>query len=389
MAQITIAAPVIRHKQDLSLDCGRACAQMLIAHFAQAGAAPGAAVAVSQNALRTREPDPTDDVVNPSWYTHPDELQVLLDQAPELAASGMHWNVVSRTTFKSLSEVMIEALANGMPSVVTTGAADHWMVLISAGVTDDQLQYLQFLDPLPPLNQATAHTIGDNCGLGFDGETYVPEHVTKNEFGSFGFRVGTTPPPAGLTDYSDKFVGIVRVAGPSPGGGSAGLHNIKKWLDKSQPAVIEGQLTLGLQVIADRWQLRPLTHLVSPGSTAPREVVRRVRNIDNPNDATEYYDLFTLRRQGLEYGLIGAKAPDGSLLHFQFTINPPLLNSIAAGSPSDPLWWRRQSKTLSSPYYPYERVSVPGGAPQFTRVFDGVELTPGGTRGGRKRDAGY
>ncbi len=386
MAQISTATPVSRHKQDSSLDCGRACAQMLIAHFAQSGASGGSAVAVTQSVLRTREPDPIDDPVNPSWYTHPDELQVLLDKAPELAASGMHWSVVSRTTFKSLSEIMLVALVEGMPSVVTTGASDHWMVLIAAEVTNDQLQYLQFLDPLPPLGQATAHTIVDNCGLGFDGETYVPVDVTKTKFGTFGFRVGSTPSPAGLTDYSDKFVGIVRVAAPSPGGGSAALPKVKKWLDKSQAAMIPGSLTDGLNALADRWKLRPLSQLVGPGASAPREVVRRVQNIDSPNDAAEYYELFTLRRQGLEFGLIGARAPDGSLLHFQFTTNQALLDSIAAGSLSDPLWWRRQSKTLSSPYYPYERLNIPGEAPQFKRLFDGAGLTQGRTPGDQKRD---
>ena len=205
-----VTTAVIRHQQDSGLNCGRACAQMLIAHFAQAAAARGSAVAVSQEDLRTREPSPNDDVNKPSWYTHPDELQILLDRAPELQALGTAWNVVARGTFQSLSAIMLEALVNGMPSAITTGPTDHWMVLIGAGVSDDDsLQYLEFLDPLPPIGQATAHTIGDNCGLGFNGETYVPQEVKSGEFGAFGFRVGTTPPPPGLTDYSDKFVAIV------------------------------------------------------------------------------------------------------------------------------------------------------------------------------------
>jgi hypothetical protein len=410
----TVTTAVLRHQQDSGLNCGRACAQMLIAHVAQAAAARGSAV-TDQSILQTREPFPQDDIKNPSWYTHPDELQILLAQAPELQGFGTSWNVEVRETFKSLSAVMLEALVNGMPSAITTGPTDHWMVLVGAGVSDDNgLQFLQFLDPLPPIGQATAHTIGDNCGLGFNGETYVPQEVTSGQFGSFGFRVESVPPPGNLTNYSDKFVAVVgstvSVAPPvaaevadggteaenggteaengrteGNNGGARGRdrnaprrrrggepQNVKRWIERSEPTIMRGNLVDALAALAARWRLPPLRDLVD---SSPTDAVRRVQNIDR---ITDHYNLFTLRSQNHRYGLIGGAAPDGTLLHFQFTTNSRLLDSIAAAPPGEPLWWsHRRTRTLSSPYYPFRRLNpLVVTQPRFSRLFDDFEVSP-------------
>jgi hypothetical protein len=381
MPNVTTA--VMRHQQDSGLNCGRACAQMVIAHVVQAAAARGSAVAVSQDILQTREPFPVDDVNKPSWYTHPDELKALLANAPELQGSATTWNVEARATFKSLSAIMLEALVNGMPSAIPTGPTDHWMLLVGAGVSgDDALQFLQFLDPLPPIGQATAHTIGDNCGLGFNGETYVPQDVQAGEFGSFGFRVESVPPPAGLTDYSDKFVAVVGSgsAPPPPDGGNGGggdgprrraPQDVQRWIERSERTIMTGSLVQAFAKLAAQWRLPALRDLVD---SSPREAVRRVQNIDRTTDS---YNLFTLRSQSLRYGLIGGTAPDGTLLHFQFTTNNRLLDSIAAEPPVEPLWWSHgKTRTLSSPYYPFRRLISPLiSIPRFSRLFDEFEVS--------------
>ena len=393
----TVTTAVLRHQQDSGLNCGRACAQMLIAHVALAAAARGSAV-TDQSTLQTREPFPQDDINRPSWYTHPDELQILLAHAPELQGLGTSWNVEARETFRSLSAVMLEALVNGMPSAITTGPTDHWMLLVGAGVSDDDsLQYLQFLDPLPPIGQATAHTIGDNCGLGFNGETYVPQEVAAGQFGSFGFRVESVPPPTGLTDYSDRFVAVVGstvsagpdvAAEPADGGtepGNGGTNgrapqNVERWLERIKPTIMRGSLLDAFAALATQWRLPPLRDLVD---SSPTDTVRRVQNFDR---TTDHYNLFTLRSGNLPFGLIGGAAPDGTLLHFQFTTNRRLLDSIAAGPPGDPFWWsHRRTRTLSSPYYPFRRLLTPtiGGLSQFSRLFDDFEVlsdTPDGNR---------
>src|SRR5262245_1240576 len=118
MPHVTTASPVLRHQQDFGENCGRACAQMLISHVAQPAAPGGNAVSVGQDVLQTRELSPKD--APDHWFTHPDELQDLLARAPELAGSGTVWNVVARDTLKALLAIVLDALTNGMPSVITT-----------------------------------------------------------------------------------------------------------------------------------------------------------------------------------------------------------------------------------------------------------------------------
>ena len=103
--------------------------------------------------------------------------------------------------------------------------------------------------------------------------------------------------------------------------------------------------------------------------------MRRVQNIDR---ISEHYNLFTLRSSTVRHGLIGSTTPDGTLLHFQFTTNARLLDSIDAAPPLEPLWWsHRQTRTLSTPYYPFRRLSRPIDAfPRFNRLFDDFEVTP-------------
>ena len=384
-------AAVRRHRQDDGFSCGRACAQMLIAHVAQAAAARGDAVIVTQLKLKSLEQDPVD--VDHKWSTHPDELHKLLDQAPQLQGSGLTWNVVASDKLKAVKTLMLEALVNGLPSAITTGETDHWIVLVGAEVSaGDDLQYLEFLDPQPVIGQVTAHTIGDDCGSGFNGQTYVPEQVKEGQFGAFDFRIGSAPTPAGLTNYTDKFVAVVcgalpaqpeMAAAPENGGAENGGSgpddenasqplNVERWLDRGEPPIMTGSLVGAFKAVAERWQLGPLQTLIQ---STPTDVVRQVRNIDLE---TEHYNLFTLSSPNVPHGLIGTMAPDGSLLHFQFTTNARLLSSIRAVPPGEHLWWsRRRTRTLLSPYYPLRRFLHPGDAnPRFIRLFDEVEISP-------------
>jgi hypothetical protein len=368
MAEHEIDPPLKRHRQDSGVNCGRACAQMIIAHFALRRAGTGEPV-ISQQELQEREPFRQDNTNEPSWYTHPDELQVLLDDAEELEHVDIRWRVAARKQFTDLLAIILAALRDEIPSVINTGPTDHWNIVTAVGANGEAVQYLKLLDPLPPLGAETVHTIDDDCNKDFNGQIYVPQPVSKAEFGRYAFEVGSTPPPGNLKDYSGKFVAIVGSTRPRAEELTR-IRDLRYHLLFDRQPMLRMPFVRSFGELAAYWQLAPLRQLVE---AHPIDTVREVMDIDTPGQS---YHLVTLRSRDLPYGLIGAVAPSGALLHFQFTTSSELLDSITKTKADEDLWWSpRHPRTLASPYYPYVRVSEQGGQVIFKRIFDGLPLT--------------
>src|SRR5262245_5698709 len=222
MASLTIERALYHHCQDTGTNCGRTCAQMIISSFVQSpfpwsgGTAPGAGtpVPVTQGTLQQREPQPSDTVNSPQWYTHPDEMLILMRDAPEYTVPfDWDWRLANRATPDELLAEVMASLARGMPSIININGWDHWVVVVGAE-TDaaDQLVTLRMRDPLP--HDPRNHTYIDGCNAPNNGESYgAPWDLDAGELGDYSLELGTVPPPRGLTDYSGRCVGIVH--GPS------------------------------------------------------------------------------------------------------------------------------------------------------------------------------
>jgi hypothetical protein len=379
MPMIAPTRAVHRHAQDTDTSCGRACAQMVIASLAQgppAGGSPtaahkAAAVVVSQKALQDRETDPVDNVVTPSWYTHPDELEALLHGASELSAADQDWRVVSHSELTDLLADIVLALERGMPSIININSSDHWVVVVGAQVTNKgKLQSLVMLDPLPlaPL----PHTYIDQCSISFDGVTVAdPWRLSKKQLGDFDVQIGDVPPPPGMTDFSGQFLAIIHGAPtsgadleikgqeiapdgaeplpPPPSGGAGG---------GAHPLIAE------LAVTARNWNIPGLQDLLADDVTP---VIRTVHDADG---SASTYLLLSLFNDKIGRGVVATFDPNdkNALKHLRFVKSPLLPPDV-----DENLWWSQKPlRTLPSPYFPFRR---PGGSAEaFERVFDKVTI---------------
>src|SRR5436190_16729848 len=107
MRTITLGRALYHHCQDTPTNCGRACSQMIISSLVQSPftgsgiTAPASAtpIIVTQDTLKNREPDSADVVRSGErhWYTHPDELLILMRDAPEYTVPGdWSWRIANR-----------------------------------------------------------------------------------------------------------------------------------------------------------------------------------------------------------------------------------------------------------------------------------------------------
>lgn len=378
--------PVHRHVQDTPTNCGRACAQMIISSLTQGplpGSLPSPAdksspIAVEQSVLQRREaPNDVDNTATPSWYTHPDELHHLLQNAPELAP-GSSWHVSAHATLDPLIADVVLALQNGLPSVINLRVTDHWAVVIGAQLNEKgQLSWLHVLDPLWPPNAPT-HSYVDICD---DSGGYAdPWIFEKGQFGAFEMEIGKVPNPAGMQDYQGQYVGIVPGVAPSPDdlGPLAEKLKMPRERTRQQTGTSPGApnhaaLITELTSIAAEVESPELAALISSQASP---IVRTVRDIRGSGDM---YTLLSLFNDQLRYGVIAAFDPyDHRLMHFRF-VTVPLLSA----NTDEVLWWTREFlPSLPSPYFPF-REEVGAGGPSFKRLVDDFRFSPSSARRGR------
>jgi hypothetical protein len=383
---------IYRHSQDTGMNCGRACAQMVISSLLNSpsggsGTAPPANTTpiIDQNTLRTREPFPVDVVSTTSWYTHPDELLKLLKKAPEFAANSTfkNWRVAAHGTLDELLADLVVSAPKGMPAIINVNGWDHWVLVAGLALDNGDLAYLKCLDPFP-VNSLT-HTYVDECTVEGDGTMWgEPWMPTKGQLGNLDLEMSNVPPPGTLTPYGGKFVGILHGAKPR----KTDLAKVAKTLAKqggSNIAVaLEAEsLIAQLRDRAYRWNIPELQHLLGAAVTP------QVRLVKDINGSSSSYALLTLYSGQLRYGTVAAfAAPAWTLMHFALTKNEKLDASLREFT-GETLWFTRDriatTKSTSSPYFPFRLQSSLNNVWTYRRLFDSLELEsqvppPGVTR---------
>lgn len=418
--------PVIRHMQDTDVDCGRACAQMVIASRRQAGAPPHTPI-VSQRTLQEAELQPWD--IQGWWFTEPGELRHLL-----MAHTDTSWRVVSKADpFEMLAEVHLAVLppgegGGGAPSIFTEGASDHWVVAFESLPYQQGWLFRTYNPATPSVGMYEAisgrtfagHSYIDTCSTAnFDGDPSTadgewvllaggiggtPEKIAQR-LGAIDFRIEDVAPPRAAEI-------VPRLVGRRPGGGVPPsalapvpekgycVAVVEGGADRDLIGAVAGGLraaaaasTIGLQQIVDPAGavLRGaeaalldvglatgdarLASLLHAGDRTTR--ARLVRNLDNAAQAFDSYVLVGFESQALGAGLVAvydARTPV-QLLHYLLTTDVRLVLQLDQ-FPGEDLWWTRRPTGLEPPlrrhFYPFRRVQTGVGLFQITRLIDGV-----------------
>ncbi|MEW6321724.1 MAG: hypothetical protein AB1635_11660 [Acidobacteriota bacterium] len=370
---------VYRHSQDTFTSCGRACVQMIVSSLTQ-GPSPGTAPTPAEQALpvpttqaqvQAMEAFPLDDLTQPSWYTHPDELRDVLRSHPALRPPNpdySNWRIGSHASFADMIADVYETLKAGMPAIINIRTADHWVVVASVDESGGAVTALQLLDPVYSVfNPGSAgHTYMDNCGLGSDGVTWwQPWDISRANLAGLEVAIGNVPPPAGLTNYQGRFVTVgYGAARPSPQiARRTELYRRRRPVQKAKTRL--DRIIEELRRFANEFAVAKLQALLDP---PPVPLTRTVKDIDSQ---WAPYTLASLFREDLEYGLVAAFGqPHDELMHFRFTSSRQLVDSLD-GDPAEPLWWtRRFLPALQSPYFPFRRTAH-AGQPVYRRALDG------------------
>ena len=355
---------ILRHIQDNNNNCGRACAQMIIAALTLApssGTNPASiSVAPTQATVASREADQPDPA-NPGdvWLTHPDEMLDLLKSSPELITAGTNdWQLRAHATGKLLVADVLNTLATQhMPAVVSTRQNDHWVVIKGAHRDAAGRLLIELLDPLDAVIMTRQHHFEDDCNLLTNGQAYVKYEVTRNALIGLDLEIDPRPNPPGMHDYAGKCVGILY--GPVPSG---------KALDKTLAEIVDvapkkemvgrpslDDLQAELVSSARAWKLEPVDRFLQ---SAPHPVAFRwVRGIELPD--IEYALLTLLAGDGAggkpRQGLMAAFDAEGTLQQMQFTTDENAVRSLTRFDGQDLWWTTRRLPILPSPFYPFAR----------------------------------
>ena len=363
MTAFSTSDDILRHIQDTDGNCGRACAQMMIAALTLAPAS-GANPAIinvlpTQAILAARERDQPDPLQPADvWLTHPDEMRELLKDSPELMGAGTDdWRLQAYPTAKRLLADALHTLATlGMPAVVSTRQNDHWVVIKAAHLDGSGRLLIELLDPLDSQIMVRQHRYQDDCNLLSNGHAYVKYETHRNDLIGLDLRINPRPNPQGMHDYTGKCVGILYGAAPTDSALNETMARITDVRSKKRtggrPTVEDLQDELVASAAA--WALDPVRLFLERGP----EVVacRWVRGIESPDLE---YALLTmlggLGPTGLRQGLMAAFDADGALQQLQFTNDQGAVRSLAR-FPEQELWWTtRWLSTLPSPFYPFAR----------------------------------
>ena len=392
LTEIAVQYPVFRHGSDnVARDCGRACAQMVIASLVLGGqnAAADRPVPETQQSVRNRE---TFEAANAGatgpggWDTFPDELVEVLTNSPDLMGMIQNrWRVAHHTPAADASPGNDRALQNlladivvglklGKPAILNCKSVDHWVVVSRAWVNDDgSVDSIQFVDPagLDTGITGAGHTYTEACHN--EGMDYW-SIWTPIELAAFELTVGTVPPPT----YSGEYVAIV----PSPVRRPAGflksplaffslIQKVVTFFERHPPAQppVPGpvdDIQTALRQVARHLGLSELHDLLDAHPDVRTLVVKDIEGSD------ERYLLGSLFDPHSGRGLIGVfNVATNRAARFRLTRRSDLHQSLS-GVPADgTLWWtRRRLTTWSLPYYPFQKI----GPGKYERLGDGASL---------------
>ena len=364
MIPFSTSDDILRHIQDTDRDCGRACAQMIIAALTLApasGVNPSSiSVLPTQAVLAARERDhPDPPQPGDVWLTHPDEMLELLTKSQELVAAGTNgWRLQAYATAKKLVADVLHTLATlGMPSVVSTRQNDHWVVIKAAHRDDRGRLLIELLDPLDAVITARQHQYADDCNLQSNGHAYIKYEVHRNALIGLHLMINPRPNPAGMNDYAGKCVGILYGAAPTDRVLDETMTGIVDLFPKTRSGgrrPTDDELHAELVASAAAWGLKPVQRFLA---SAPQVVACRwVRGIELP--AVEYALLSLLGGpgpHGVPQGLMAAFDEDGALQQLQFTNDEAAIRSLARFAGQDLWMTTRWLPTLPSPFYPFVR----------------------------------
>jgi len=374
---------------------------MIISSLAQAGSPPATKISVEQETLRTRETNKID--IQFWWFTEPDEFRELLKGAPELVATERNWRVASHAKVdKLLADLILSMQAHGRPAAVTTGATEHWMVLVGAEMNNGQLMF-QFLNPLPssltlPGNPpGFQHRFMDVCGAGQQpllvanqGNALADLNLTIK-----GFVKPTTitvvspanevppkaklPPPSTVSTYINKAVGVTFGARPPAATITQLATAIKdsrlsqlRVMASNPVDVVKSNLTVQFRTLNNAFDTKAAEQTLMATDLGIR-AIRLVRDLAQSNLK---YVLCSGYSQQTRSGFVAAfdSSAQGELLHVQVTNNERLINSVAR-FPAEALYWTTRPTShfppMAMPYFVFRR--KPGQPNTLVRLYDDAE----------------
>lgn len=371
----TTQYPVYRHaSDDPAHDCGRACAQMVIASvaFGSVGAGATQPVPESQQSIEQREyyEAAHAGASGPGqWATYPDELVQVLESTPQLGGPPQNvWNVAtyrpargakpgSDSALQKLLKDIVRGLKRGLPSILNIRSVDHWVVVDTAWVkTSGSVVSIRFVDPvgLPSTVSGTHHTYQDGCGNAQSAAYWMTE--TYADLAQFQLAVGAYAP----TSYKGKYVAVV------PGQVTANLTPAEPGPAPAPVSTTRTEIKTSLEDVAAYLGLTDVQALLN---TNPEIIVRTVKDVQGSTDTYVIGSLFDASK---DQGLIGIfNARTNRVYTFVLTKLGNFHAALKAVPAAEALWWTRRELTVgSSPLYPFRLVS-PG---KFERLVDRAPL---------------
>ena len=389
--EITTRFPVYRHaSDDQGKDCGRACAQMVIASVALGLQGVGSAQPVpeTQQSIRDRE---TYEAANPGfqgpgeWFTFPDELVQVLQPSAQFGGPLQNvWYVARHTptldatpahdvALQKLLTDIVAGLKRGLPSVLNIRANDHWVTVANAWVNNDgSVSAIRFADPLFPSSVASnQHTYIDAC------EAQQTYWMTESDvlLAEFELAVAGFLP----NDYEGDYIAVV--PGPVRRRGLlmsvwwiAWVERVNNTMAKraSAPPPVppiptsRTDIKTGLQDVAAYLGVPELNALL--GANVPI-VFRTVRDIEGSDETYLIGSMFDSHQH---QGLIGIfNSTRNGVSSSGLTRRDDFHGALGVVPETESLWWTRRRLTIGSfPFYPFRQVR----AGKFGRLADGILL---------------
>lgn len=186
------------HSMDGPYECGRTCAQVIIAAVTVPSTAANSTPIVSQQEIKNDENVPT-----APWYFTPVEMRHALRKR----SGRTDWSVVVHADgFACLASIQAGLGASGhrQPVPVMHGARDHWVVYYSAQIVGTDTHFGTF-SPSP--QTARVHTFRDDCApSGMGGDVLIDRKAS--ELVTDYLIVEGNAPDAGGVQYAGKAVTV-------------------------------------------------------------------------------------------------------------------------------------------------------------------------------------
>ena len=214
--------PVIHHEQDSRDNCGRACAQMIIAsmlHKKKSKKAGATVAIIDQTLISQLEGGPPDPGPNKAgWFTTPVDLVTALNHVNNGLDPSLHqWRVASVSPSRQhelLAEIALSMKVYGTPAAILTTVQDHWRVVVGVdiGLTSTGLR-LDDPDSLVSSHGGGNHRYFDACQhkAVVVGNKIVHDLVRPDVFAFGGLNLTIEPIPGirNSSGHDGKAVAVV------------------------------------------------------------------------------------------------------------------------------------------------------------------------------------